>query len=65
MKLRSLPIIILSGLRATKKIPYQFAPDEQYMPVDIFLDKGIQPNTLVRMIREILAEQRDTPKSPL
>ncbi len=65
LKLTALPIIILSGVRATKNIPYHFAPDEHYLPIDIFLDKGVQPQTLVRMIRETLSEQRDTPQSPL
>ena len=63
--LRELPIVILSNVHSVKKVPYRFAPDEEYLPVDVFLDKPIEPEGLVRTIRELLGEQREEPKHPL
>lgn len=62
---RSLPIIILSAVREVKQIPYQFQPDDTYLPVDIFLDKPTDPTALVRAIRDALSESRETPETPL
>jgi hypothetical protein len=44
---------------------YRFAPDETYLPVDVFLDKPIEPDTLVDTINELLGERREEPKYPL
>jgi CheY-like chemotaxis protein len=60
-----LPIIMLSNIHSEKKVPYRFAPDKEYLPVDVFLDKPIKPDLLIRTIREILGELREEPKHPL
>ncbi|MBN1317238.1 MAG: response regulator [Anaerolineales bacterium] len=64
-KLTALPIIMLSGIHSQKINPYRFAPDGEYLPIDVFLDKPIKPDMLVRTIREILGELREEPKHPL
>jgi DNA-binding response OmpR family regulator len=64
-RLRELPIIMLSAIHTVKEVPYRFAPDEEYLPVDIFLDKPIKPDALVRIIREVLGELREEPRHPL
>jgi DNA-binding response OmpR family regulator len=63
--LTELPIIMLSAIHTVKEVPYRFAPDEEYLPVDIFLDKPIKPDALVRTIREVLGELREEPRHPL
>ena len=63
--LRELPIIMLSNIHSLKKIPYRFAPDDEYLPVDLFLDKPVEAETLVKTIREILGELREEPKHRL
>ena len=63
--LRKLPIIMLSNIHSQKKVPYRFAPDDQYLPVDVFLDKPIKPETLVRTIKDLLGELQEEPKHPL
>ena len=63
--LRELPIVMLSAIHSVKEVPYRFAPDEEYLPVDIFLDKPIKPDALVRTIREALGELREEPRHPL
>jgi CheY-like chemotaxis protein len=60
-----LPIIMLSNIHSEKKVPYRFDPDKEYLPVDVFLDKPIKPDLLIRTIQEILGELREEPKHPL
>jgi hypothetical protein len=48
-----------------KKVPYRFAPDEDYLPVDVFLDKPTELDALIDIIREVLGERREEPEHPL
>ena len=36
LNLRDLPIILLTSLHEKKQVQYRFAPDENYLPVDVF-----------------------------
>ena len=36
LDLKALPIIILSNVHNVKQVPYRFAPDENFLPVDVF-----------------------------
>jgi CheY-like chemotaxis protein len=63
--LRSLPVVIVTSVHEKKKVPYRFAPDEQYLPVDVFLDKPVDPGQLLATVGELLGERRVEPKSPL
>jgi len=64
-KLIDLPILMLTSIHSTKKVPYRFAPDEDYLPVDVFLDKPIEPEQLVDTIQEMLGRRREEPEHPL
>ena len=64
-KLIDLPILMLTNVHSVKKVPYRFAPDEDYLPVDVFLDKPIEPEQLVATIQEMLGERREEPELPL
>ena len=61
MKLVNLPIIILSCIHDQKQVPYRFAPDKDYLPVDVFLDKPVNPETLLGKVAELLGEKREKP----
>jgi CheY-like chemotaxis protein len=63
--LKHLPIVILTSLHRKHEVPYRFAPDETYLPVDVFLDKPIKPEALVETIDELLGQRREEPKHPL
>jgi len=63
--LRDLPIVILTSVHSVRKVPYRFAPDENYLPVDVFLDKPIDPDALVDTIKELLGERREEPEYPI
>jgi DNA-binding response OmpR family regulator len=64
-KLRELPIVILSNVHSVKKVPYRFAPDEEYLPVDVFLDKPPELEAVVDTIKDVLGERREEPRHPL
>lgn len=63
--LKDLPIVILTSLHEERKVDYRFAPDETYLPVDVFLDKPVEPEALVATVDEILGERREEPDFPL
>jgi two-component system sensor histidine kinase/response regulator len=65
LHLTKLPIIILTAVHDVKKVPYRFAPDEDYLPVDVFLDKPTELDALIDIIREVLGERREEPEHPL
>lgn len=49
---RETPIIILSAIHSTT--PLRFAPDEDYLPVQNFLEKPIEPDVLLAKVREFI-----------
>ncbi len=54
--LRDLPILILTSIHARKQVSYRFAPDDDWIPVDVFLDKPVEPEMLVNKVVEMLGE---------
>jgi hypothetical protein len=56
---------MLTNVHNVKKVPYRFAPNEDYLPVDVFLDKPIEPQVLVDTVKEMLGERREEPEHPL
>jgi len=57
LEMRDLPIILLTAVHGAKKVPYRFAPHEEYLPVDYFFDKPVQPDVLVAKVKELLNMQ--------
>jgi len=53
-KMQELPILLLTAVHTEKKVPYRFAPDEEYLPVDYFMDKPVEPDVLVEKVKELL-----------
>ena len=49
---RHIPILMLTAVHTTT--PLRFKPDEDYLPVDAFLDKGTDPDELLAKIAELL-----------
>jgi CheY-like chemotaxis protein len=48
----NLPIIMLTAIHSTTHL--RFGPDESYLPVQEFLDKGVDPETLLKTVRKYL-----------
>lgn len=49
---RHIPIIMLTAIHTTS--PVRLGPDEEYLPVDAFVDKPIDPDDLVQRVDELL-----------
>ncbi len=46
------PIVMLTSIHSTT--PLRFGPDKDYLPVDAFLDKPIDPDVLVAKVAELM-----------
>jgi CheY-like chemotaxis protein len=47
-----IPILMLTAIHTTT--PLRFGPDNDYLPVDDFIDKPIDPDQLVSKVEELL-----------
>jgi len=54
LKMKELPILLLTAVHTEKQVPYRFAPHEEYLPVDYFLDKPVKPSVLLEKVNELL-----------
>ncbi len=52
---REIPILMLTAIHSTT--PLRFGPDRDFLPVDAFVEKPIEPNTLVARVKELLAKK--------
>ncbi|MFB3853151.1 MAG: response regulator transcription factor [Vicinamibacterales bacterium] len=50
---RNVPILMLTSIHQSTKT--RFAPDEDYLPVDAFMEKGASPSALLAKVDELLA----------
>lgn len=50
---RKIPIIMLTAVHET--MPYKFRPDDDYLPVDVFLEKPVDAVTLLPAVAKLLA----------
>ncbi len=51
---RNIPIVMLTAIHTTT--PLRFAPDEDYLPVQTFLEKPIEPEVLLATVKKMLGE---------
>jgi len=49
---RHIPILMLTAIHTTT--PLRFKPDEDYLPVDAFLEKSADPDMLLKKVEELL-----------
>jgi CheY-like chemotaxis protein len=49
---RDIPILMLTAIHSTT--PLRFGPEQDYLPVDDFVEKPIEPSELVAKIHELL-----------
>jgi CheY-like chemotaxis protein len=50
-----IPIIMITAIHTTT--PLRFAPDADYLPVDAFIEKPIEPDVLLAKVREHLGKK--------
>lgn len=53
---RNIPILMLTAIHSTT--PLRYEPDMDYLPVELFVDKPIDPSDLVGKVNWILARQK-------
>jgi CheY-like chemotaxis protein len=52
---RDIPIIILTSIHSTTNV--RFGPDKDYLPVEAFMEKPINPEAFIRKVAELLHAQ--------
>lgn len=52
---RDIPILMLTAIHTTT--PLRFEPDEDYLPVDAFVDKSADPEALLAKVDELLTRR--------
>ncbi len=50
---KEIPLIMLTSVHTT--VPFRYEPDGEYLPVDLFLDKPVAPEALVKEVKKVLA----------
>jgi len=53
---KSTPLILLTAIHKEEKA-FHFAPDETWLPVDVFLDKPVKPERLLEEVKRQLKRQ--------
>jgi CheY-like chemotaxis protein len=53
---RDLPILMLTAIHSNT--PLRFEPDTDYLPVELFVDKPIDPEDLLRKVDWVLSHQK-------
>lgn len=49
-----LPVIIVTGIRRAKRLPFKFEPDEDWLPVKAVLEKPVAPQVLLKQVQSAL-----------
>jgi CheY-like chemotaxis protein len=48
------PVIMLTGIRRAKNLPFSYEPDEDWLPVRAVLEKPVRPDDLLQNIASAL-----------
>jgi CheY-like chemotaxis protein len=51
---KTIPIILITGIRKAKGLPFGFEPDEDWLPVSTVLEKPIKPDELLKHVKAAL-----------
>lgn len=52
--LRNMPVLLLTGIRKAKSLPFGLTPDENWLPVRAVLEKPVPPDVLLKEIQKLL-----------
>ena len=52
---KNVPIVMITAIHTTT--PLRFGPDKDYLPVDAFIEKPIEPDVLLAKVREHLGKK--------
>lgn len=51
-----IPVIMITGIRKAKGLPFSFEPDEDWLPVKAVLEKPVKPDELLKKVEEALKQ---------
>jgi CheY-like chemotaxis protein len=60
----TIPIIMLTGISQKMQMKFSIQKDGDYLPVDEFLEKPIQLDPLLEMIRKLLQRRKENAPGP-
>jgi CheY-like chemotaxis protein len=49
---RDIPVVLLTGVRRAKNLPFGFEPDDDWLPVKAVLEKPIKPDVLLKAVQD-------------
>jgi CheY-like chemotaxis protein len=55
-RFRSIPIVMSTAIHTTT--PLRFGPDSEFLPVDAFVDKPIDPDKFLKTVNDLLASRK-------
>lgn len=53
-ELRQMPVLMLTGMRKAKNLPFGLEPDDNWLPVRVVLEKPVPPDILLREIQRLI-----------
>jgi CheY-like chemotaxis protein len=53
---KPIPVIIISGVRRAKNLPFKFEPDPDWLPVKVVLEKPVTPDALLDAVKQALGK---------
>jgi CheY-like chemotaxis protein len=51
---KHIPVVLVTGIRRAKDLPFRFEPDEDWLPVLAVLEKPVKPEDLLKQIKKAL-----------
>jgi DNA-binding response OmpR family regulator len=54
-ELKAMPILMLTGVRRAKHLPFGLEPDASWLPVRVVLEKPVPPDELLKEVKRLLA----------
>ncbi|MGA3051817.1 MAG: response regulator [Chitinispirillaceae bacterium] len=54
---KNIPVIIVTGIRSAKGLPFGFEPDNDWLPVNAVLEKPVKPDELLKKVEEMLKKK--------
>lgn len=49
---KGIPVVMITGVRREKNLPFSFEPDEDWLPVKAVIEKPIKPDALLSIVEE-------------
>ena len=54
-ELKDMPVILLTGIREAKNLPFGFEPDKAWLPVKVVLEKPVDPAKLIEEVKKYIS----------